>query len=209
MKGFVCLRDVARRISLRADKIQELVFAARFPLPTLSAEGTVWWTEAALAEWKAKPWPERKPLYQREPRRRPSSVDGSWLGDPGPSPFAASPLPPLGPSPFSTPSLPAARPTQAATPPTPAAEPLEIVAASSLPVAAPAARAKPARLVTIAVMCQRYGVTPRTIHIWIKRGIITPALRTPGGHWRFHPPAPIAPVPDAVAPGVPPARIVD
>jgi excisionase family DNA binding protein len=40
-------------------------------------------------------------------------------------------------------------------------------------------------LITSGEVARRLGVTPRAVGRWVARGLITPAVTTPGGRYRF------------------------
>jgi excisionase family DNA binding protein len=40
-------------------------------------------------------------------------------------------------------------------------------------------------LITSGDVARRLGVTPRAVGRWVARGMITPAVTTPGGRYRF------------------------
>lgn len=40
-------------------------------------------------------------------------------------------------------------------------------------------------LLTIGTLANRYGVSPESLRIWERQGLIPPAIRTVGGHRRY------------------------
>lgn len=40
--------------------------------------------------------------------------------------------------------------------------------------------------VTIGYLAERYGVSAESLRVWERQGHIPPAVRTPGGHRRYH-----------------------
>ena len=40
-------------------------------------------------------------------------------------------------------------------------------------------------ILPIGVLADRYGVSPETLRVWERRGLLPPATRTAGGHRRY------------------------
>lgn len=40
-------------------------------------------------------------------------------------------------------------------------------------------------LITTTQVAERFNVDPSTVRKWVDKGLITPAMSTPGGHYRF------------------------
>lgn len=49
----------------------------------------------------------------------------------------------------------------------------------------PGAALVPGASITSGEVARRLGVTPRAVSRWVARGMLTPAVTTPGGRYRF------------------------
>ncbi|MEX0775710.1 MAG: MerR family DNA-binding transcriptional regulator [Phycisphaeraceae bacterium] len=46
---------------------------------------------------------------------------------------------------------------------------------------------KQRKIMSIGMLAERFGVSPQSLRIWDRQGLIPPARRTPGGHRRYGP----------------------